>query len=45
MVSIHIKDFDLHFGTNKDSSDEIYPFLLQSEDSIVFLKLYLVTHS
>jgi len=28
MASIHIKDYDMHFGTNEENSLEVYPFLL-----------------
>lgn len=46
MAQIHIKDFDMHFGSHLDHEDsDVQPFMLRSEDSVAFLKLYLLTHS
>lgn len=41
MASLHIKDFDLYFGIN-NKSKQTYPLLLRSEDSVAFIKVYLL---
>ncbi|CDW85941.1 UNKNOWN [Stylonychia lemnae] len=45
MASIHIKDYDMHFGTYTEASQEVYPFLLNLQNSIAFLKVYLLTYT
>ena len=50
MASIHIKDFDMHFGTTSDNNtnsnaDDTQPFLLSIQNSIAFLKVYLMSYS
>eukprot|EP00347_Sterkiella_histriomuscorum_P004385 403360662 len=45
MASIHLKDFDMHFGTHIQNSDDVQPFLLNISNSIAFLKVYLLTHT
>lgn len=42
MASIHLKDFDMHFGTHIADSDDIKPFLLNIQNSVAFLKVYLM---
>ena len=35
-------DYDLHFGTNKEGSQDVKPFLLSSKGEVAFLKVYLL---
>jgi hypothetical protein len=42
MASIHIKDFELNFGTQNEKDYNSKPFLLYSPDSVAFLKVYLM---
>jgi hypothetical protein len=44
MASIHIKDYDLCFGSAIDDiEDKINPLLLKCEEAIVFMKVYLMS--
>ena len=44
MAAIHVKDYDLAFG-NTQNDTEVEPFLTYKEDSISFLKVYLMPFS
>lgn len=46
MASIHVKDYDILFGKSlANPEDTVSPFLIYKENSVAFIKLYLMPFS
>ncbi|TNV73283.1 hypothetical protein FGO68_gene1014 [Halteria grandinella] len=45
MASIHVKDYDLMFANDLQGQQQVQPFLVYKENSVAFIKLYLMPFS